>query len=431
MAFLSVVAFTFILLLSPQNFIPGLSRLRIAFLAAGAASAVLLWDRWQQRQPLLNLKRELAVAAALWAWALLTVPLSYWPGGSVNVLSDEYVKSLVIFWLLANVVTTPHRLRFVAVALILCSMPLATATVKNFLAGNFYDAGSQRAGGLQNGLGNPNDTALMLNLIMPLSIAVFLGTARPFVRVLCLLVIALNVLGVFLTLSRAGFLGLTTMAMVYFAKLVRRPSDRNWAFAMLFLGMLLLPVLPAKYVRRIATITNIEADTTGSAQERWSDNAAAIKFVARHPIVGAGIGMDTLALNDVRGARWFRVHNVYLEYAVDLGLPGLLLFMTLFYGVWSAARSSCRQTASVPAHRNLFLLVEGVEISLIVFAVSAVFYPVAYHFYFYYIAGLALATRSATDAAISMARAPVDGDAQTVVVQIGPYSRRLVANEFQ
>ena len=33
------------------------------------------------------------------------------------------------------------------------------------------------------------------------------------------------------------------------------------------------------------------------------------------------------------------------------------------------------------------------RISLIAFAVSACFYPVAYHAYFYYVAGLALAVR--------------------------------------
>jgi O-antigen ligase len=119
-----------------------------------------------------------------------------------------------------------------------------------------------------------------------------------------------------------------------------------------------------------------------------------------HPIVGAGIGMDILALNQVRGPEWTEVHNVYLQYAVDLGLPGLILFLILFCGVFRTARSSRWRTASVPELRNLFLLNEGLEVSLIVFAVAGMFHPVAYHFYFYYIGGLALATRSATDASM-------------------------------
>src|SRR4029077_8910020 len=165
--------------------------------------------------------RELMIAAALSGWAVLTVPLSYWPGGSLNLLSDEYLKSVVILWLLANVVTTPQRLRFVAVSLTMCSIPLATTAVKDFLSGNFGVGGNDRIAGYQNGIGNPNDMALMLNLITPLSIAIFLSTSRPWVRVLCVVVIGLNVLGVIVTFSRAGFLGLTTIAGLYFVKLAR------------------------------------------------------------------------------------------------------------------------------------------------------------------------------------------------------------------
>ena len=51
----------------------------------------------------------------------------------------------------------------------------------------------------------------------------------------------------------------------------------------------------------------------------------------------------------------------------------------------------------MPELRDLFLLSEAVQVSLIAFAVSGFFYPVAYHFYFYYMGGLALAARSVTD----------------------------------
>ena len=115
--------------------------------------------------------------------------------------------------------------------------------------------------------------------------------------------------------------------------------------------------------------------------------------------------MDSLALNQVRGMWWNQIHNVYLQYAVDLGLPGAILFLTLLYLVFKAANSSTRQLAHKQEFRDLFLFAEALQVSLIVFAVSGFFYPVAYHFYFYYIAGLTLAMRSVTDHAFSVARA--------------------------
>ena len=113
--------------------------------------------------------------------------------------------------------------------------------------------------------------------------------------------------------------------------------------------------------------------------------------------------MDVLALNQVRGVDWVKVHNVYLEYAVDLGLPGAVLFLWLFYGVFKAVNSSRKRLADLPEKRDLFLLVEALETSLIVFAICGLFYPIAYDFFFYYIGGLALGARAVTQHALSIA----------------------------
>ena len=432
-AFIAVVIFTFILLLSPQNWIPALAPFRIAFLAAGAAAVLLLWERWHRIGPRRTPRREVILAMALATWALLTVPLSYWPGGSLNLLSDLYLKALAIFWLLANVVTTAHRLRLVAMSLLLCTIPLAGTALKNFMTGKFHGgvAPAERIIGYQSGLSsNPNDLALMLNLVIPLGVALFLSNKKAIVRIFCLLVIAFAIVGVILTFSRGGFLGLATTGTVYFTKLIRRPgSDRNWAFALLLVGMLLLPLLPSNYLGRIATMTDIETDPTGSAQERWGDNVVAMRFIIAHPIVGAGLGMDVLALNEERGPRWLRIHNVYLEYAVDLGLPGLVLFLLVLYGAFSTVRAARRRAASEPALRDLFLVNEGLEVSLIVFAIVGFFHPAAYNFYFYYIAGLALASRLATDSALSVTNTSGDAASESYMPHIA-YGRRFMTSEL-
>ncbi len=160
------------------------------------------------------------------------------------------------------------------------------------------------------------------------------------------------------------------------------------------LALILAPLLPRGYLDRLSTIADIQSDPTGSAQERWSDTRAALRFVAAHPLLGAGVGMNVLALNEARGASWKNVHNVYLEYAVDLGLPGVVLCVALFALCLRATVEAMRRAAAMPAP-DLFLLAEGLQISLVVFAVAALFHPVAYHFYFYYVAGLAIAARAA------------------------------------
>ncbi|HMC20413.1 MAG TPA: O-antigen ligase family protein [Thermoanaerobaculia bacterium] len=403
--FAALIVFTCILLLSPQTWFPALKPLRIAFLSAGLAAASLLWER-RTHPKAVGFIREIAVCFTLLAWAFMTIPLSFWPGGSVARLTDVYIKSVIVFWLLANVITTEHRLFRLRTVLMFCSVPLAAMALKNYATGSFirdsdvvtriiaYDAAMSS---------NPNDLALMLNLLLPLSIACLLGARTAFVRSLVIGVIVINITAIIVTFSRAGFLGLATITALYFLRMIRRRGgDRMWAVAMCAVVILSLPLLPSTYVERIATVTSVEADPTGSSQARWRDTRAAAQFVGGHPIIGAGLGMDVLALNQVRGAKWVQVHNVYLQYAVDLGVPGVTLFVLLFCGVFKAVRVSRKRLAELPEHRDLFLVLEALETSLIVFAISGFFYPIAYDLFFYYIGGLALGARVVTHQVLSV-----------------------------
>jgi O-antigen ligase len=126
---------------------------------------------------------------------------------------------------------------------------------------------------------------------------------------------------------------------------------------------------------------------------RRDDTLAAVSVVLANPIIGTGIGTNVLALNQERGALGIAVHNVYLEYAVELGIPGLVLFVLLLVECLKSAGRMRRRTAGVPGQQQLFCLAEAIQVSLVAFAVAAVFHPVAYHLFFYYVAGLAVAVK--------------------------------------
>ncbi|MGH8370234.1 MAG: O-antigen ligase family protein, partial [Gammaproteobacteria bacterium] len=137
----------------------------------------------------------------------------------------------------------------------------------------------------------------------------------------------------------------------------------------------------------------IQADRTGSAQQRWSSSVAAVEYIVSHPLTGAGIGMNILALNRIRGAAWVEVHDVYLVYAMELGIPGLIMFLLLLRGAFKNAHRAKVLSANDPESADFHYLAEGIGVSLLAFAVAAFFYPDAYQFYFYYFAGLAAAAK--------------------------------------
>lgn len=388
LAYAALLGFTCVLLLAPQNLFPVLGRLRIVLLAAAIAIVAHMRDRWTLGLPLTNACREMSLAGGLLVWTLVGIPFSQWPGGSLALLLDLYIKALVVFWLIGNLVDTLPRLRGMAWTLTLLTVALALVGIFNYASGAFGRTLDRRVLGYDAGLTrNPNDLALMINLIIPVAVALLLSSTGVLVRAGLAAAISLQVIAVILTFSRAGFLTLATTLGLFGLRLLRRPS-RGLVLAALAGVLLGLPFMPAGYIDRLLTLSAVAADPTGSAQARWNGTVAAVEHAAENPILGAGLGMNILVLNESVGATWRAVHNTYLEYAVDLGLPGLALFVLLLRSCWRSARAT-RRTAGA----ELGQLAEGIEISLIGFAVAACFYPAAYQFYFYYLAGLAVATK--------------------------------------
>ena len=188
----------------------------------------------------------------------------------------------------------------------------------------------------------------MLNLLIPITGALLVTTRRPALKLVAALTMLLSVATVVITFSRAGFIALITIVLLGFVALVRRRLP-GAAIAIVLAALVVPPMLPPGYLDRLNTITDIDKDRTGSAQGRWEDFGAAVDVVIKNPLTGVGLGQDILALNEERGATWRSVHNVYLQYAVDLGLPGAALFLWLLVALFRGATRVRQRAAREPS----------------------------------------------------------------------------------
>lgn len=398
-AFGGLLAFTAILIVSPQAWFPVLGSLRVALVAAAVAIVAELLDRAMRHRPFRRTPTAFSLVLALVSWAVLTIPLSYWPGGSVSALTDHFLKAIAFFWLIATVITSGPRLRMFLWLLVLASLPLSVTALQNFASGSFLqtpDGAAPRIAGYTtagSGLAaNPNDLALMINLLIPFAGALAITSRRILARLIAAAALLLGVAGVIVTFSRAGFLTLVAMGLVALLALGRRrPVVLLAVVGVLIAGS---TMLPQGYFERLSTITDIASDRTGSAQGRWNDALVAMEVAARNPITGVGLDQNVLALNQERGATWREVHNVYLQYAVDLGLPGLALFLALFVSLFRTAGRVRRTGRRLRSTREVAVAAGSVQLALVAFAVAAFFHPVAYQFYFFLAAGLALAVQN-------------------------------------
>lgn len=392
--FWSLMVFTGILLFSPQSYFPSLAPLRPALLVIAIGVLSFLGDRWSRRLPLIEWNRETGLIAGLVTLAAVTVPFALWPGGSFNVLI-EFIKTVLVFLLLSQVITTTDRLRRVAWILTCMAVGVGFFTVYNIWTGELIKSiDADRALGNEGSLTkNPNDLALTVNLLLPLAIGLLLSVEKGWQRLLLIGAIGMEMLTVVLSRSRGGAVTLAVIILAYLWKL-RGSRERGWIYGLILVAIMAVPFLPSSYFDRLSTIINIQADQTNSAQRRLSDMVTAVKTIAANPIIGAGMGMNVLAMQEARGGYWLQVHNAYLEHAIDLGLPGLAIFLALLMSCIRSVARVRRRLVSM----ELSALADAIHVSLIAYAVAAMFHPTSYHYYFYYMGGLAIAARTIAEA---------------------------------
>ena len=247
----------------------------------------------------------------------------------------------------------------------------------------------------------------MLNLIIPIAGALALNErgARRFVAAGAVFI---SMGAVIVTFSRAGFLALAAIFVMFMLVLVRRKSGAI-AFGMLLVALCVPPLMPKGYADRLSTITEhgrgqdrIGAGTLQGSRTGAGPRGAQPGHRRRH-----GPGHDR-AQPGPRAATWRSVHNVYLQYAVDLGMPGFLLFAWLHLLCFRSAWAVEKRARKDPALQELGPLAAGIQVSLVAFLVAAMFHPIAYQFYFFAIAGLAVALKNTCRAELPRTRVTVE-----------------------
>lgn len=143
-------------------------------------------------------------------------------------------------------------------------------------------------------------------------------------RLLKWLAMALMATGLLLTYSRSAWIALFTAVFVLLA--VRR-SERAWQRLVLLL-VVALGVVIAAYPEL----------TERGLSFRPQIFKYAIGLIAQHPWLGWGLGASfTIPVEAGTGMFQVHTHNLFTQVAVELGLPGLLLWLAVWLGLgWRA-----------------------------------------------------------------------------------------------
>lgn len=431
--YVGLLAFTAVLLLRPQDQLPGLGALHIAEICAFIGIGPMLLHRFARRLPVFRVTPETLGLVGFGIVILATAPFSIWPGGAFELFFDSYLKIMIVFVLMMNTLTTPKRLEQLTWLIVCCCGYIAGRAVFDYARGVNLVEGGRIAGAVSGIFGNPNDLALNMVTFMPAALMVALTRRHSAVKRLAAAGIAALMLAtVVFTKSRGGAIGMGLMllAVLFLGRKVR-PGFTVMALA----GVLLAtPFLPASFWQRMSTITDEQSDKvhyTGSSEARRVLIQEGIDAFAAFPLTGVGAGQFKNYNPPERKERYRETHNALIQVAAETGLFGVLLFGFLIVrGAVAAART--RRLLSKPRkrsapdplgqmmndedRRSLYAYTAAMTAGLLGWFVCALFASVAYSWTFYYLLALIVATRELVRARLSAARTLEPAQVQSATV---------------
>ncbi len=217
-----------------------------------------------------------------------------------------------------------------------------------------------------------NELAVATLMILPLMRYLALKADNKWIRWGLNASIPLSLVSVIGSYSRGAFLAMAALAIAWWWK-----SNRRLAFgaAAVALAIVLVPVIPSKWVERMHSIENYEED--GSAQGRLRIWTFAINVAKDRPFTGGGFGVfrgrEKIYSKYNPDSKRRNVHSIYFEVLGTQGFIGLILFLAIGITGLRTCTSIQKRTRDRPDLINEYRYAGMLKLSLVAYAVGGAF----------------------------------------------------------
>jgi O-antigen ligase len=299
-------------------------------------------------------------------------------------------EGFALYFLLINVIRTSEMVRYVTWILLAAGAAVSVLAVHQTVTGNYdsnYFGFAQADTAIRTGvttltgdvlqprmagsIGETNRFAQTMLMLIPLGIFRVAGERSLTLRTIAAALTVVLTLGVVLSFSRGGAVGLAALVIALpVLRLIR------WRYVLFLFAMVavILAALP-QYANRVGSIVAATGlDSSGatavdnSLLSRATETLAAALVVVDHPVIGVGPAMfpfyyeqyahtvGLLVRNDVER----EAHNLYLGIGAELGVPGLVVFLIIALVtvrmLLKARRASIRRRPDLERLATPFLL---------------------------------------------------------------------------
>ena len=177
-----------------------------------------------------------------------------------------------------------------------------------------------------------NQYATFLNMCWPLAVAVAALGVKKRPAPLFLFAAGMMMLAVLFSLSRGGTISLFCIAIMIGLTMPFAKRKKVTAVLLLLIFLAFYGALLGGYDDLIQRFTNLQA----SAMQRFNVWCMSLPILYDHPLTGIGlesyVKLSPLYLKNFPETQiWDRAHNEYVELAIELGWPAMLLFSSYLF----------------------------------------------------------------------------------------------------
>ncbi len=178
-----------------------------------------------------------------------------------------------------------------------------------------------------------NQYATLLNMCWPPALAVAALNKKKYPAPLFLFAAGMIILALVFSLSRGGIIAFLCISVLMAAAMPF--TRRHKALAVLLLGLFL--ALYGTLLGGFGELLQRFGDFSAGAAGRLSVWRMSLPMLADHPATGIGlesyVKLSPIYLKNMPvNLEWDRAHNEFLELAIELGIPAMLLFCALLFG---------------------------------------------------------------------------------------------------
>jgi hypothetical protein len=386
-SYAGIFLFTMVLYFRPYELFPALSGLTgLAFFISIATLVFFIPSQLAVEGNLTARPAEVNYLLLLTLLGIATIPIARSPGTAWETFNDVFIKIVLMFIVMVNVLRTELRLKGLMWLSLGVGLMLSIDALKRYMAGEFtvedYRV-SVQFGGM---FGNPNELAVHFVMFIPIAVVLGLSTRNFVMRIVYWATAVLMTAGTVVTFSRGGFLGLIIASLVLGWKLGRKNRFQVMA-VMAILGLAFLALAPGNYGVRILSIFIPGLDPVGSSNQRSELLKQSIWVTLRNPW---GVGMGNFSIGSSHN---LVTHNAYTQVSSELGIVGLVIYVLFVTSPFRRLGAIERELFDNEEYNWMYYLAIGIQASIVAYMVASFFGAFAYNWFVYYPVAYAIALR--------------------------------------